>query len=87
MILDAGLQVSSLCRGGFFTGPDATVDENLRALEEAAELGAPTLVLVCGAPRRATSPQRAPRLPPESSGSFRTRSRAASGSESSLSTR
>ena len=50
LVRDSGLQVSSLCRGGFFTGPDVTVDDNLRALEEAAELGALTLVLVCGAP-------------------------------------
>ncbi|CAD6010730.1 sugar phosphate isomerase/epimerase [Agreia sp. COWG] len=50
---DSGLRVSSLCRGGFFTAPDpadrrAAHDENLRAIEEAAALGAPTLVLVPG---------------------------------------
>lgn len=46
---DAGMAVSSLCRGGFFTGPDRAAAErdNLRAVEEAAELGA-VLVLVCG---------------------------------------
>jgi sugar phosphate isomerase/epimerase len=52
----AGLHVSSLCRGGFFTraGRDdaeglATVrKDNLAAVREAAELGADTLVLVCG---------------------------------------
>ncbi len=49
----AGLQVSSLCRGGFFTRADpdgrraARVD-NLAAIAEAAKLGADTLVLVCG---------------------------------------
>src|SRR5215207_2937774 len=45
-----GLQVSSLCRGGFFTGtrPDAeTRDDNERAIEEAVALGSPILVLVC----------------------------------------
>lgn len=44
---DAGLMVSSLCRGGFF-GADNWLDDNRRALDEAAALGAPALVLVCG---------------------------------------
>ena len=49
----AGLQVSSLCRGGFFTHPDGPVRasalaDNRRAIAEAAELGADTLVLVPG---------------------------------------
>ena len=53
VIHDAGLRVSSLCRGGFF--PAATAGErqkclqdNLRAIDEAAELGTDLLVLVCG---------------------------------------
>jgi sugar phosphate isomerase/epimerase len=46
---EAGLRVSSLCRGGFFTSPGAD-DDNRRAVEEAAALGAPVLVLVCGPP-------------------------------------
>jgi sugar phosphate isomerase/epimerase len=50
---DAGLRVSSLCRGGFFTVADPAArreahDENLRALDETAALGAPVLVLVPG---------------------------------------
>ena len=50
---DAGLRVSSVCRGGFFTTPDpaeqrARHDDNVRALDEAAEFGAPCLVLVPG---------------------------------------
>ncbi len=45
----AGLEVSSLCRGGFFTAPGAD-DDNRRAVEEAAAIGAPVLVLVCGPP-------------------------------------
>jgi sugar phosphate isomerase/epimerase len=50
---DAGLRVSSVCRGGFFTSADAGArraahDENLRALDEAAALDAPTLILVAG---------------------------------------
>jgi sugar phosphate isomerase/epimerase len=49
-IREAGLQVSSLCRGGFFTAAGAAED-NRRAVEEAAELDAPVLVLVCGPPR------------------------------------
>jgi sugar phosphate isomerase/epimerase len=49
----AGLRVSSLCRGGFFTVADpdgrrAARADNLAALAEAAELGTGTLVLVCG---------------------------------------
>ncbi len=46
---DAGLEVTSLCRGGFFTAPgNAALDENRRAVDEAAALGAPVLVLVAG---------------------------------------
>ena len=53
LISDAGLRVSSLCRGGFFTTADPTEAEaaeanNRAALEEAAALGAATLVLVPG---------------------------------------
>jgi len=52
----AGLHVSSLCRGGFFTQADpddadgraAARADNMAAVFEAAELGADTLVLVCG---------------------------------------
>jgi sugar phosphate isomerase/epimerase len=47
MLADSGLTVTSLCRGGFFTGPDAAA-ENWRAVDEAAALGPTTLVLVCG---------------------------------------
>jgi len=50
---DAGLRVSSLCRGGFFTAsePSARRDamaDNRRAIDEAAQLGAPCLALVVG---------------------------------------
>ena len=53
-IQDAGLAVVSLCRGGFFPASDAdglqaAIDENLRTIDEAAALGAPLVVLVCGA--------------------------------------
>lgn len=46
-VRDAGLRVSSLCRAGFFTQPGWR-EENSRAIEEAAALGAQTLVLVAG---------------------------------------
>jgi sugar phosphate isomerase/epimerase len=54
MIREAGLAVVSLCRGGFFPAMDPkgrrqAVDENRRVIEEAARLGAPHVVLVCGA--------------------------------------
>ncbi len=54
MLRDSGLKVVSLCRGGFF--PAATeaerakaIDDNLRAIDEAAAIGAPLIVLVSGA--------------------------------------
>ena len=47
LVRDAGLTVTSLCRGGFFTA-DGWLDDNRRALDEAAALGAPELVLVSG---------------------------------------
>lgn len=48
------LEIVSLCRGGFFPAESAgdrhqAIDANRRAIELAAELGAPALVLVCGA--------------------------------------
>jgi sugar phosphate isomerase/epimerase len=54
LIRNAGLSVVSLCRGGFFPSIDATkrksaIDDNRRAIEEADQLGAPLIVLVCGA--------------------------------------
>ncbi|TDC34545.1 sugar phosphate isomerase/epimerase, partial [Micromonospora sp. KC213] len=47
LVRDAGLEVTSLCRGGFFTAP-GWQDENRRAIEEAAILGTRELVLVSG---------------------------------------
>jgi sugar phosphate isomerase/epimerase len=52
-IRDAGLRVSSLCRGGFFPAADAAgrrerEADNQAAVDEAAELGTDVLVLVCG---------------------------------------
>jgi sugar phosphate isomerase/epimerase len=53
VIRAAGLEVSSLCRGGFFTHADrdarrAALADNRAAIAEAAELGAGVLVLVSG---------------------------------------
>jgi len=53
LVGDSGLQLTSLCRGGFFTGADGApvgnLADNRRAIDEAAGLGATALVLVCGA--------------------------------------
>jgi sugar phosphate isomerase/epimerase len=53
LVRDAGLQISSLCRTGWLLG--ATTEESAarladarRAIEEAAELGAEMLLVVCG---------------------------------------
>lgn len=51
MVRDNGLRVSSLCRGGFLTGVDdggAALEDNRRAIDEAATLGAPELIMVAG---------------------------------------
>jgi sugar phosphate isomerase/epimerase len=54
LVRDAGLRVSSVCRGGMFPALTASeraarIDDNCRAIDEAAALGAEVLVLVCGA--------------------------------------
>ena len=51
---EAGLTTASYVRGGFFPHPSLeqrkkAIDENRRIIAEAAELGAPHIVLVCGA--------------------------------------
>jgi len=48
-----GMRVTDLCRGGMFPAADAqgrqaAIDDNKRAIDEAAALGADCLVLVCG---------------------------------------
>ncbi|WP_190069243.1 sugar phosphate isomerase/epimerase family protein [Streptomyces lanatus] len=53
LVRDAGLTVTTLCRGGFFTAIDAgerakALDDNRRAIDEAATLGTEVLVLVSG---------------------------------------
>jgi sugar phosphate isomerase/epimerase len=57
LLRDHGLDIVSLCRGGFFPSTEpakrkASIDDNRRAIEEAAELGAPLVVLVCGSDPR-----------------------------------
>ncbi len=47
LMRDHGLTVTSLCRSGFFQQDDWR-DENRRAIDEAAAVGAPVLVLVSG---------------------------------------
>jgi sugar phosphate isomerase/epimerase len=54
MLREHDLTIVSLCRGGFFPHKDLnkrkqSIDDNRRAIEEAAELGTSMLVLVCGA--------------------------------------
>ena len=54
MLRSAGLEIVSLCRGGFFPaktaqGLQAAIDDNLKAIDQAHALGAPLIVLVCGA--------------------------------------
>jgi sugar phosphate isomerase/epimerase len=53
MIRSEGLRVSSLCRGGWFSAPTAAdrrkrIEDNRLAIEEAALLDAPVLVIVSG---------------------------------------
>jgi sugar phosphate isomerase/epimerase len=53
LLRDHGLDIVSLCRGGFFPAKEiakrkAAIDDNRKAIEEAAALGAPMIVLVCG---------------------------------------
>ncbi|GGQ01668.1 xylose isomerase [Streptomyces mutabilis] len=53
LVRDAGLTVTTLCRGGFLTAVDAderarALSDNRRAVDEAASLGTDTLVLVSG---------------------------------------
>jgi sugar phosphate isomerase/epimerase len=54
IIRDRGLTVTGLCRGGMFPAADdagrrAALDDNRRAVDEAAAIGAQCLVLVVGA--------------------------------------
>ncbi|MBF0279097.1 MAG: sugar phosphate isomerase/epimerase [SAR324 cluster bacterium] len=53
-IRSAGLEIVSYCRGGFFPASDASsrqaaIDDNRTMIDEAEAIGAPLIVLVCGA--------------------------------------
>ena len=53
LVKEAGLKVSSLCRGGMFPADSEEerkkrIDDNLKAIDECVTLGTDTLVLVCG---------------------------------------
>ncbi len=57
LIRDAGLSTVSLCRGGFFPSAEKerreeAIRANERMIDDAAALGAPLIVLVCGAEPR-----------------------------------
>lgn len=54
MLDDHDLSLVSYCRGGFFPSTDPkkrqeSIEDNKRMIEEAAVIGAPMIVLVCGA--------------------------------------
>jgi sugar phosphate isomerase/epimerase len=53
-VKDSGLQAVALVRGGFYTSQNKSdrqtaIDENIKAIDECAAIGAPMVVLVCGA--------------------------------------
>jgi sugar phosphate isomerase/epimerase len=57
LLKDHGLNIVSLCRGGFFPNVDkgkrvTSIDDNKTAIDEAAALGTDMVVLVCGADPR-----------------------------------
>jgi len=57
MLDDFGMNVVSVARGGFFPSIEKekrqqAIDDNLLAIEQAAAVGAPVIVLVCGADGR-----------------------------------
>ena len=54
LLRNYGLNIVSLCRGGFFPNKEKekrklAIEDNLKAIEEASELGTQLIVLVCGA--------------------------------------
>ena len=57
LLRNLGLEIVSLCRGGFFPSIEKekrklSIDDNKKAIDEAAELGTKMIVLVCGAEPR-----------------------------------
>ncbi len=63
-VRDAGLKLSGYCRGGMFTSDaphrQAMLDDNRRAIDEAAALGSPCLVLGVGGLPQYSRPGSAP---------------------------
>ena len=62
LVRSAGLHVSSVCRGGMFPAPTASerqlkIEDNFRAVDEAAELNADSLVVVVGASTEVPIPE------------------------------
>jgi sugar phosphate isomerase/epimerase len=54
LIRNNNMEIISYCRGGFFPHPEQAgrqnaIDDNLRMIDEAVAIGAPMIVLVCGA--------------------------------------
>ena len=54
LVSENDLELVAYCRGGFFphtteSGRQAAIDDNKKMIEEAAAIGAPLVVLVCGA--------------------------------------
>jgi len=54
MLRNNNIEIVSLCRGGFFPSADKNkrlkaINDNIKAIDEASELGAPLIILVCGA--------------------------------------
>ena len=69
LVADAGLRVSSLCRGGFLTAADdasitAALEDNRAAIVEAATLGTSELIFVVGGLTAASAPGGPPSAPP-----------------------
>lgn len=64
LLRDEGLKIVSLCRGGFFPHVEkakraTAITDNKIAIAEAVQLGAPVVVLVCGAePRQSLADSR-----------------------------
>src|SRR4029079_3026736 len=63
-VKDAGLELSGYCRGGMFPADAAhqqeARDDNRRAVDEASDLGAACLILVCGGLPQYSRPGSAP---------------------------
>lgn len=73
LVREAGLEVSSLCRGGFLTAPDTegqqrALADNTEAIREAAALGTRELIMVVGGLPAASALIGGPAVDPLSAG-------------------